>query len=95
MIKAIVVGEVSVLDGSEAMELGVRMASETEYKYVWYRDDNRLILGNVPWSTVDSMGGSGINGILEAHGNNRMAYTFGKGKDKMIHIYDWGNVVDI
>lgn len=95
MIKAIVINEVAVLEGAEAVELGVRIATETEFKYVWHRDMSRLVLGNVPWANVDRMGDSGINGILDAYHKSRLAYTFGKGSNKLVHIYDWGTVFNI
>jgi hypothetical protein len=95
MIKAIVISEVSVLEGAEAMELGIRIATETEFKYIWHRDMARLVLGNVPWANVDTMGGSGINGILDTHNKNRLAYTFGKGSNKLVHVYDWGSIINL
>jgi hypothetical protein len=93
MIKAIVVGELDVLEGAEAMELGIRIATETEYKYVWHRDMTRLVLGNVPWRTIPDSGPSMMYLILSNYEDGSLGIV--GTNESVIHVRDWGQEVVI
>lgn len=90
MIKSIVVTDLMTLDGHEAMDLGIRIATETPYKHVWYSSPLCMVIGNVAWS-VSNLTLDDINTIFECNSTGMPMFVSQDGYD--VRVTNWSYVV--